>query len=127
MLLDSNIIIYAVQNHNPELLALARSPESSTSIVSYVEVLGYPSLSEESKQAFERIFATIRIFPLNLAIADRAIALRQIRRMGLGDAIIAATALEHDLTLLTRNTRDFRQITNLRLINPIADNSTTEH
>ena len=127
MLLDSNIIIYAVQNHNPELLALTQAPESSTSIVSYVEVLGYLNLSEESKQAFERIFATIRIFPLNLAIADRAVALRQIRRMDLGDAIIAATALEHDLTLLTRNTRDFRQITNLRLINPIADNSTTEH
>ena len=127
MLLDSNIIIYAVQNHNPELLALTQAPESSTSIVSYVEVLGYLNLSEESKQAFERIFATIRIFPLNLAIADRAVALRQIRRMGLGDAIIAATALEHDLTLLTRNTRDFRQITNLRLINPITDNSTTEH
>ena len=127
MLLDSNIIIYAVQNHNPELLALTQAPESSTSIVSYVEVLGYLNLSEESKQAFERIFATIRIFPLNLAIEDRAVALRQIRRMGLGDAIIAATALEHDLTLLTRNTRDFRQITNLRLINPITDNSTTEH
>ena len=127
MLLDSNIIIYAVQNHNPELLALTQAPESSTSIVSYVEVLGYLNLSEESKQAFERILATIRIFPLNLAIADRAVALRQIRRMGLGDAIIAATALEHDLTLLTRNTRDFRQITNLRLINPITDNSTTEH
>ena len=121
MLLDSNIIIYAVQNDNPELLELVQDPESSTSIVSYVEVLGYPDLTEESKQAFERIFATIRIFPLNLAIVGRSVALRQQRRMGLGDAIIAATALEHDLTLLTRNTSDFRWIEGIDLKDPMEE------
>ena len=121
MLLDSNIIIYAVQNDNPELLELVQDPESSTSIVSYVEVLGYPDLTEENKQAFERIFASIRIFPLNLAIAGRSVALRQQRRMGLGDAFIAATALEHDLTLLTRNTSDFRWIEGIDLKDPIEE------
>ena len=121
MLLDSNIIIYAVQNDNPELLELVQDPESSTSIVSYVEVLGYPDLTEENKQAFERIFAAIRIFPLNLAIAGRSVALRQQRRMGLGDAFIAATALEHDLTLLTRNTSDFRWIEGIDLKDPIEE------
>lgn len=129
MLLDSNIIIYAVENDNPELLDLVHDSESSTSIVSYVEVLGYTNLNEENKQTFERIFATIRIFPLNFAIADRAIALRQQRRMGLGDSIIAATALLHNQTLVTRNTRDFRRIVNLRLLNPMEEqeqNPTTE-
>ena len=96
MLLDSNIIIYAVQNDNPELLELVQDPESSTSIVSYVEALGY-HCSGRGKigRNLSAIFANIRILPLNLAIADRAVALRQNRRMGLGDAIIAATALEH--------------------------------
>ena len=121
MLLDSNIIIYAVQNDDPDLLDLVRSPESSVSIVSYVEVLGYLNLTEENKQTFERIFANTRIYPLNLAIAERSVALRQQRRMGLGDAIIAATALDHNVTLITRNTRDFRWITNLRLLNPIEE------
>ena len=129
MLADSNILIYAVQNNNPELLALVQSPEASTSIVSYVEVLGYANLSEENKQTFERIFATIRIYPLNLAIADRAVALRQQRRMGLGDSIIAATALVHNLPLLTHNTRDFRWIEGLDLQDPMEEqeqNLTTE-
>ena len=129
MLLDSNIIIYAVENDNPELLDLVHDSESSTSIVSYVEVLGYLGLTEENKQTFERIFATIRIFPLNLAIADRAVALRQQRRMGLGDSIIAATALLHNQTLLTHNTRDFRWIEGLDLQDPMEEqeqNPTTE-
>ena len=35
--------------------------------------------------------------------------------MSLGDALIAATALEHGLTLMTRNVRDFAQIPGLML------------
>jgi len=38
--------------------------------------------------------------------------------MGLGDAIVAATALAHRLTLVTRNIGDFSWIQNLDLINP---------
>jgi len=38
--------------------------------------------------------------------------------MKLGDAIIAATALEYGLPLATRNTVDFRHIDSLQIINP---------
>jgi predicted nucleic acid-binding protein len=41
-----------------------------------------------------------------------------MRRMTLGDAIIAATALVHDRTLVTRNIGDFLWIAELTLINP---------
>jgi predicted nucleic acid-binding protein len=36
----------------------------------------------------------------------------------LADAVIAATALVFDLTLVTRNTEDFTRIDKLKLINP---------
>jgi predicted nucleic acid-binding protein len=36
----------------------------------------------------------------------------------LGDAIIAATALVHGLTLVTRNVDDFKHIAGLELENP---------
>lgn len=38
-----------------------------------------------------------------------------IHKLALPDALIAATALEHDFNLLTLNWKDFRFITGLRL------------
>jgi predicted nucleic acid-binding protein len=43
-----------------------------------------------------------------------AIGLRQQRKMSLGDALIAATALEHNLTLATHNEGDFSWVPGLR-------------
>jgi toxin FitB len=49
-------------------------------------------------------------------VADRAGLLRrQSPRLRMPDALIAATALVHSLTLHTKNTRDFKRVTNLRL------------
>ena len=67
----------------------------------------------------EEVFNSLAILPLTTEIADRAVELRQLRRMGLGDSIIAATALVHNLTLVTRNTHDFRWIDNLDLHDPM--------
>jgi predicted nucleic acid-binding protein len=47
-----------------------------------------------------------------------AIALRQQRKMSLADSILAATALENDLELVSRNVDDFKWIAGLRLVNP---------
>jgi len=38
----------------------------------------------------------------------------------LADAIIAATALLHNLPLVTRNEEDFKHVTSLRVVNPLA-------
>ena len=128
MLLDSNIVIYAAQADYAFLRRIIFEDErAAVSAVSLIEIFGYPDLDEEDNRIFQEMLSKVLILRLDNNIVVRAIRLRQQRRSGLGDAIIAATALEPDLTLLTRNTRDFRQITNLRLINPIAGDSTTEH
>jgi hypothetical protein len=48
--------------------------------------------------------------------------LRQQHKMSLGDSLIAATALIHDLILATRNIDDFNWINDLKLVNPIDEN-----
>jgi toxin FitB len=50
-----------------------------------------------------------------------AIELRRQRKMSLGDALIAATALEHRLILATCNVKDFEWITGLKIVNPIRE------
>jgi predicted nucleic acid-binding protein len=48
----------------------------------------------------------------------KAIALRQRRKMSRADSILAATALENDWELVSRNVDDFEWIAELRLVNP---------
>lgn len=52
-------------------------------------------------------------------ILNKAIELRQLNKMSLGDSFVAATALVHGLELVTRNTADFSRIGGLVVVNPI--------
>ena len=119
-LCDSNIMIYAGSGDHPAMLKYVQSEELAVSVISQVEVLGYHRLTETARVFFEDIFDSLEILPLDGATVVTAITLRQRRKTSLGDAIIAATALEHELTLVTRNLKDFRWIAGLRLIDPLA-------
>ena len=66
-----------------------------------------------------------RILVVSRPIADRAATIRfELRRQKrpidhrLLDLIVAATALEHGLILVTCNTRDYADISGLRLYQP---------
>lgn len=61
-----------------------------------------------------------RIIPIDVHVARRAAALHDPDPKPERDAYIAATALVHDLTVVTRNVRDFES-TGVRLINPWED------
>jgi predicted nucleic acid-binding protein len=87
--------------------------------ITQIEVLGFHRLDDKAKQYFISCFQFIRLIDINDDIIDNAIKLRQQRKMSLGDAIIAATALCYNATVLTRNIDDFAVISNLKVINPI--------
>ena len=57
------------------------------------------------------------VFELERDIKLKTADIRKTHKIKLPDAIIAATALVHDLTLLTRNVNDFNKIKELNLIN----------
>ena len=120
MVLDSNIFIYSVLPQHAVLRDLIRANEPSASIVSRVEVLGFHRLHDSERISLEDLFTICEILPLTKVIADRAIVLRQTRKMGLGDALIAATALIHSKLLVTVNAKDFQWIEGLKLLNPLA-------
>lgn len=50
-----------------------------------------------------------RVLPIDAAVADRwgRLQAAQKRPLPVVDSLLAATALEHDLVLITRNTKDF--------------------
>jgi predicted nucleic acid-binding protein len=119
VLLDSNIIIYASLPKYDGLRELIRKHSPKVSAVSHIEVLGYHQLTAEELKYFMRFFNAAMIIPVEDRIVATAIQLRQQKKMSLGDSIIASTALEHDLQLITRNTKDFTWIENLEVLNPI--------
>jgi hypothetical protein len=59
-----------------------------------------------------------RFLPVNAEIARRAAALQVPDPAPFRDALIAATALHHDMTVITRNTNDFERFTDLTVTNP---------
>ena len=119
MLLDSNIIIYASQ---PEFLTLRdflSGKVIATSVICKIETLGYSKLEPIQKTFLENFFDSIRVVPLTNEISEKAIRLRQVHAMSLGDSIIAATALIEEMELVTRNISDFKMIKGLKLFNPL--------
>ncbi len=77
---------------------------------------------QEVEDKFQTFVELAPVLPLSQAVARRCARLRHaLRRRGKRvnpralDLIIAATALEHDLTLVTRNVGDYDDIQGLRL------------
>ncbi len=126
MLVDSNILIYAAQPAHAPLRHFIATHAPAVSAVSYVEVLGYHQLDDQDRQYFAEFFRLARVLPLSPAVLDHAVALRQQRKMSLGNALIAGTALRHGLTLVTRNVEDFHWMQGLSLLNPFEDESQQE-
>jgi len=121
MLIDSNIVIYAVEPNYPSIRRFIVQQKPMISIVSKIEVLGYHGLTPDNQQRLEKLFQVLPILSISDAIIEQAIHLRQQRKISLGDALIAATALIHNLKLATANVKDFDWIENLEVINPVEN------
>lgn len=121
MLIDSNIIIYSARPEQADLRRFITENRPAVSAISLVEVLGYHRLSEADRADFEAFFATATILPITEPVLEQAVRQRQRRRMALGDALIAATCLVHNRTLVTRNVDDFAWIEGLALLNPFDE------
>lgn len=125
--LDTNTVsdyFRARGNVAANLLATPPSEIALTAIVAYevwVGVLGSQNAKRRQEQ-FERLLAAIAILPFDSAASRRAAELRRTleRRgeaIGALDTLIAATALTHGATLVTRNVREFGRIPGLNLVN----------
>ena len=117
-ILDSNIVIYATQTAFAYLLPLLHDSDNYVSEITKLEVLGFHGFDATTKQNMEDLFDTLQIIPIDSHIIDKAVELRQMRKMSLGDAIVAATTLLQDFELVSRDVRGFSSL-GIRVVNPI--------
>lgn len=115
ILLDSNVIIYAAQPEFNQLRKWLRNQSFAVSQLSRLEVLGYHRITDDELAWFAAFFNSVRIFPISNKVIEAAIPLRKTYKMSLGDSVISATALNHNLELCTNNKRDFKPIEGLRM------------
>ena len=117
-LLDSNLLIYSAAAANAFLRPLVLDTTNFASAISKVETLGFHKLDPTDEDYFNSLFTLLNILAVTQPIINRATALRQQKRMTLGDSLIAATALEYNLDIATRNVSDFISIAGIAVYNP---------
>lgn len=115
---DTNIFIYAGLGKIG--ISKLDGIEACYASISIIETLGFHEITSVEQRKLMQILDAYQIIDLSQTIILRAVSLRQDNKMSLGDAIIAATALEQDCALWTVNTRDFSHIEALELVNPMA-------
>ncbi|MBM3888981.1 MAG: type II toxin-antitoxin system VapC family toxin [Verrucomicrobia bacterium] len=121
MLCDSNVLIYAAEPGETRFDPWVQHPEACLASVTRIEVLGFPGFAalDAARQArLETLVGSLVELELDRQVAERAIALRRERKMTLADSVIAATALEYGVPLVTQNVEDFKHVQGLRVINP---------
>jgi tRNA(fMet)-specific endonuclease VapC len=109
-----------------ELLNTLSQDGLAISLITYGEI--YEGIFYgQDRQRYERVFRQflrpVQVLPLNRTIMRRFATVRgQLRQQGRlitdPDLLIAATAIEHDLVLVTRNRRHFDRIPDLQIYEP---------
>ena len=115
-LLDTNAIVCLLRGENAFQERLQSAEWVGISILSQIEFLAFPNLSENDRRVFQEFSDGVEVVGLGRterALIDRIVSLRSQYRLKLPDAIIAATAVERDATLITDD-RQLRKLSAIR-------------
>ncbi len=112
LLLDTDVFV----DHLRGARRLAvKSERVAYSVITRCELFAGRGTDEEKVRT---LLSPFREIGVDRAVAEHAGRLRRTSGVRTPDALIAATALEHGLQLVTRNRRDFERIEGLRWRDP---------
>lgn len=115
ILLDTNAVLYFLGGK-----LKANTLPAGNFIISFInelELLSYPNLSKSEENKIEEFIHSIDVLDMNTLIKQETIILRKKYRIKLPDAIICATALVHEASLLTLD-NNLSKIKEIKLIRP---------
>lgn len=120
-LIDTNILIYHTKGSQLTTDFIGNLIAQQTfniSILTKIEFLGWDKHSPGGFEKCKKLIELANVFPLDEDVASKAIELRRKGNIKLADAVIAATAIIHNLRVATKNVDDFKNIEGLEVINP---------
>jgi predicted nucleic acid-binding protein len=120
---DTNTAIYYLQQQFPPnaekfIDDLLKEEQPVISAITEIELLCWKSATEKDGEVLRNFITDALVIELEQAIKHKTADIRRAYRIKLPDAMIAATALVYDLTLLSRNISDFVNIDGIKLLNP---------
>lgn len=121
ILLGTSIIIDSIRQKDTSQTILHKLAQSENelyiSILTHTESYAGKSIWEksEAKKALETILSGLKVLLLDENTSQRAGKIASKHSIGIVDAIIAATAISHKLTLATLNIKHFEKIKGLKL------------
>jgi len=122
---DTNIAIYYTDDDlTPEARKIIdqylETSLPAVSVISELELLGFGKLTEAQFAQMSIFIDSLTVIEIDELIKKETISIRRLKKIKLPDAIIAATAIAYDLTLLSRNEKDFLGIDGLKFVNPFT-------
>jgi len=118
-LIDTNVAIYyfglALSKDAEKFLDQVLSERYFISVINRIELLGFKQLNGNESDALASFVSKSNIFDLEEDIILETIQIRKTYNIKLPDAIIAASCLVNNCSLVTNNIKDFDKITGLHL------------
>lgn len=87
------------------------------SVITEIEALSWVSPDKRKEAIVKAFIGDANILPLSPDVVAQCVKIRRRKKIKTPDAIIAATAIVHNLTLITSDS-DFKSIRGLKIIDP---------
>lgn len=122
-LFDTDILVDYLRMHEPamEYLESLSKADRKTAFISRFELLKGCSRKAQANK-IGTFFKHFTVLPLTSTVAEDALRIYHDKKwhahIDIPDAFIAATAIAHKLTLVTRNLKHFKNIPNLKIEKP---------
>ena len=123
-LLDTNIIIYYLENNQKVYdFVWKHKKVSAISIIVYYEILNYP-FTEEQEVLVRKFLENFEVLELSREVVNKALQNCKEKKIKMADNFILATAQVHELQLVTNNGKNFEYF--LEIVNPLSCESSVE-
>jgi tRNA(fMet)-specific endonuclease VapC len=125
ILCDTNILIELYKNNTQIVQELRQIGPSQLAVSPITQAeLYFGALNKAELKKIKQHLSLLSQLPLDVSISTVFLQLIESyslsHKLSLPDALIAATALVHNLELYTLNVKDFRFISHLRLYQPVS-------
>ena len=120
-LIDTNVVpdYFSASFSNAGMLFMDTAIDATPnlSVITQIELLCWKTDAATEQKVKDFISDSI-VLDITPDVITQCVNLRKGKKIKTPDAIIAATALAHDYTIITNNEKDFTNINGLKIVNP---------